>query len=132
MIAHLCPYTFGEAVYEARVMMKINPSENDEDCGNEENQSLIRLSGKPGKNTTQVLEMYPNPIENGTILTINNANYLIGSMVISNVLGQQLFQYSVSKEESEITFPVNLMPGIYYLRVKFTNNTLAVQKLVVK
>lgn len=80
--------------------------------------------------TTDQLNLYPNPVESGGALSIENLEGNIVSIEIYNLQGQQISSVQLINE-SQIRIPFNLESGMYELKI-ISKNKAWVKSIVVK
>ncbi len=88
----------------------------------------IEVAAAIGKNNIDGLNIYPNPVNNGTIY-ITSDTPVSKKVTIYNITGKQVFSKEV--ENGEAISIRNLKTGIYLVKV-IENDKVAVQKLMVK
>jgi hypothetical protein len=77
------------------------------------------------------LKVYPNPAENGRV-TLELNNGMISEIRLINIAGKEAAVQKMDFETSKYTLElVNVPNGIYFIRVKTTENKVVVKKLVV-
>jgi hypothetical protein len=77
------------------------------------------------------LKVYPNPAENGRV-TLELNNGMISEIRLINIAGKEAAVQKMDFETPKYTLElVNVPNGIYFIRVKTTENKVVVKKLVV-
>jgi hypothetical protein len=77
------------------------------------------------------LKVYPNPTENGRV-TLELNNGLISEIRLINIAGKEAAFQKMDFETPKYTMElVNVPNGIYFIRVKTTDQKVVVKKLVV-
>jgi hypothetical protein len=76
---------------------------------------LVKNSVSIKENTTEILEIYPNPTTEKVHIDSKNADVLPYEVRSKN--GMKLFEGTVSKEANEISFS-NLAQGTYFITLK--------------
>ena len=116
-IAWLCPNVHGHAVYQARsVLFNITKQQYVNACEKGEPNSSKRFASSVINNTASSVKLYPNP-SNGNI-TIQTDDALIYNVTIYNLLGEKVFESSVSNKQS---INLNNLPSATYI-VHIQNN----------
>jgi hypothetical protein len=77
------------------------------------------------------LKVYPNPAENGRV-TLELNNGMISEIRLINIAGKEAAVQKMDFETPKYTLELlNVPNGIYFIRVKTTENKVVVKKLVV-
>jgi hypothetical protein len=77
------------------------------------------------------LKVYPNPAENGRV-TLELNNGMISEVRLINIAGKEAATQKMDFETPKYTLELMNVPnGIYFIRVKTTENKVVVKKLVV-
>jgi hypothetical protein len=125
-LAKQCPFTHGNAVYMARVLMQPYDEAGTEyhnSCEESENERSIEGSIV---NTESDLKIYPNP--NNGIFSLLSPDGNQKSVIIYDMMGKVVYTSETSSEE--ITIDISDEPkGVYLIKIKM-NNTTEVRKLV--
>ncbi|MES2558626.1 MAG: T9SS type A sorting domain-containing protein [Bacteroidota bacterium] len=82
----------------------------------------------PLRPATETISVFPNP-SSGDDLTIRSSASMSG-ITVMNALGQVLNTLDVAQQE-ELVWRPRLNPGIYFLNIRFHNNTTAVHKVII-
>ncbi len=119
-VANQCPYSGGKAVYKARALLKIADNDlhwNDADiCNGSPKESF-------DSNVGNQFLIFPNPSDN--IITLK---YLIADsseckIILKDILGRQLQQYTLETKNSTISIGLKTYPaGIYLLSLLNNEN----------
>ena len=80
-----------------------------------------------GKQTSDGLSFYPNPVSNGKIY-ITSKTSLDKDILIFDVLGKKILQTTISSRELNIT---SIPPGVYIIKIT-EGDTTATRKLIVR
>lgn len=126
-IANLCPYEYGNAVYEARMML----SSSYPVIVNEQNLCGIKDQKPAGSNDDEKsVTVYPNPSNNVLQIILNgNPERLIYRGKVIDLFGRPVIEFSI-KEILEI--PVSeLNPGLYLITIgsyKEANTKVLIQR----
>jgi len=72
--------------------------------------------------------VYPNPVKNGEVVNIQSADHVAG-VVITDVAGKII---EVSTDNHSLITTTNLLPGIYLVKVEFSNGAIRMQELLVR
>ena len=77
------------------------------------------------------LKVYPNPADNGRV-TLELNNGMISEVRLINIAGKEAAMQKMDFETPKYTLELlNVPNGIYFIRVKTTENKVVVKKLVV-
>ena len=124
-IAYLDPYTNGDAVYTARVMMNINPDDE-----NYDNKSLQLYPKQEAKANS--VHVYPNPTKESITITFDQAISNDGIIEIWSIMGTKLLSNTIPKSYVEQKVNVNsLTSGIYFYIIKVNDDTFSSGKLII-
>ena len=77
-------------------------------------------------------KIYPNPSHSSNYLNISQINS-IGSIIITNILGQEYYKFSIDSQSSNIDYSVNISEwpnGLYFIILE--NNSYNIVKRFVK
>ena len=88
--------------------------------------SLVSFA-QDGKQPTESLGFYPNPVSNGKIY-ITSKTSLDKEILIFDVLGKKVLQTTISSRELSIT---SIPPGVYIIKIT-EGDTTATRKLIVR
>jgi hypothetical protein len=87
--------------------------------------------GIPGENDRKELRIYPNPAQVKQI-TLDFQNSEMMEIRLINIAGKELITKNMDFGTSTYTLQLDEVPnGIYFVRVKTTENRIVVKKLVV-
>ena len=124
-IANYDPATNGDAVYTARVMLNINP----------DNQNLdytLAPKGYPSLIKENSVKVYPNPAKKQFTIEFNdiiNSNALIeiyGNM--GNLVHSEIMQSGVYIQNINVS---QLKDGLYYYRIIMNDSNISSGKLII-
>ena len=124
-IANFDPYTNGDAVYLARLMMNINP--DNEDAKNKSFQQKPKDVIKANS-----VHINPNPAKEIVTITFDQAIANDGVIEIRNIMGSIILANTIPKSNSEQKVDVSkLTSGIYFYVIKINDNQLSSGKLII-
>jgi len=126
-IAYLCPFTYGPAVFEARVIANIDINEESSTCDNQDYQRKRNPEIVQTKNT---LSISPMPATAGGSITINTPIGLSNIMIL-NQLGQIIYEETLDKTLNKAVIQPVLSSGVYILKVTLSNGQLSNNKLII-
>jgi hypothetical protein len=150
VLANQCPAVDGPAVHKARTLFDLINGTltfyNDDSCETSgytgaRNGTLleqsIELSLLKAHESEQIkgrtrnhYSIFPNPAS--THIAIQSSEYRgLATILIFDVSGHLLLQEHVSLETTQIKLPVDLMNGVYYLKILDTKNGCTVKKVVI-
>jgi hypothetical protein len=133
LIAGLCPYIYGSAVFEARTILQWDYVEESEECqqANLDPDSYIRYGSENIYSKKNNLLVYPQPVMKGKELTITSIEQDISEVTIINIFGSEEF---TQKDILVKTFKINteFESGMYFIQVKLCTGELMVQKLIIQ
>ena len=122
-IAYLDPYTNGDAVYTARVMMNINPDNADV------KSALIPPKQEVKPNTVHV---YPNPAKETVTIAFDQPISNDGVIEIWSIVGNKLLSSTISKSALQQNVNISsLTSGIYFYVIKVNGDKFASGKLII-
>ncbi len=124
-LAYLDPYTNGDAVYMARVMMNINPDD--------ENNESKAMQQKPKQIVkANAVHVYPNPAKETITITFDQAISNDGTFEIWNIMGSKILSNTIPKNYTEQKVDVsNLISGIYFYIIKVNGEKFSSGKLTI-
>jgi hypothetical protein len=135
-IASLCPYYYGNVVYNAQAMYRIlyedDTTSFDDNCSND-------FSARPSQPnvaqaaTEQAYQLFPNPNDGSFILrqTINDATPV--TIEITDMLGRVMVTKDVRFANNTTQLQLNnLSSGVYLLRVTDNNKKISNFKFVIQ
>lgn len=80
---------------------------------------------------TKELKVYPNPCKTDKV-TLDFNGLLISEVQLTSITGKQVLSKKLQFSESKITLQLNnIQNGMYLLKVKTTENKVAVKKFIV-
>ncbi len=80
---------------------------------------------------TRSVVILPNPVTNGQF-TVQTA-FPIGALEVISILGDMVYSHEYAGNSMEIKVSTsNLKPGVYFVRLRFSDNQLAVKKLIIQ
>ncbi|MEI6823674.1 MAG: T9SS type A sorting domain-containing protein [Bacteroidota bacterium] len=124
-IAYSDPFTNGDAVYLACVMLNINP-----DDINYKQKSLQQYTKPEAKPNT--VHVYPNPAKESVTIAFDQPIPNDGIIEIWSILGNRLLSNTIPKDYTEQKVNVNsLTSGIYFYVIKVNNDMFASGKLII-
>ena len=124
-IAYSDPFTNGDAVYLACVMLNINP-----DDINYKEKSLQQFSKPEAKPNT--VHVYPNPAKETVTIAFDQPISNEGTVEIWSVMGNKLISNIIPKDYIEQKVNVNnLKSGIYFYVIKISNDRYSSGKLII-
>jgi hypothetical protein len=133
-IAHQCPFTGGNAVFQARGMLSLIDTLG-------YNDSLICGSGYAYRTTKNItttignlvafeLKLYPNPANKEVIIKWSNLNCTTCKLYFYNSIGQKINEYILNKEEGIQTINTSSwQTGIYTSIINTADNKKIYKKL---
>ena len=124
-MAYLDPNTNGDAVYTARVMLNIDP--DDEEYENKSLQQLPKQQIK--KNAVHV---YPNPTKETVTIAFDQPISNDGLIEIWSIVGNKLLSCTIPKSSNQQKVNVgSLTSGIYFYIIKVNGDKFASDKLII-
>ncbi len=124
-IAYSDPYTNGDAVYTACVMLNINPDEI-----NYKEKSMQQYP-KP-ETKPNAVHVYPNPTKESFTIAFDQPIINDGIIEIWNIMGSRLLSNIIPKGYIEQKVNVNsLTSGIYFYVIKVNGDKFASGKLII-
>ncbi len=102
-------------------------------CINLKNALKVKNLLKNNKNFTNnkdAIDIYPNPVNTSSILTIQRDSEIDCSIEIFDMTGKSVFKKYLAENDKNITLPPNLVNGIFFLNIK-TLNTITTKKLTI-
>jgi hypothetical protein len=125
IIAELCPNVFGTAVHQARsILFNTTYKRYVNKCEFSNNAKQSRLASTQ---TTQAsgIKLYPNP-SNGNI-TIETTDDLSYNMTVYNVLGEKVFDSTVTNKQS---INLNYLPSATYIvLIKYNDSIIKTERI---
>ena len=80
---------------------------------------------------TKELKVYPNPCKTNKV-TLDFNGLLISEIQLTSITGKQVLSKKLQFSETKIVLQLNnIQNGMYLLKVKSTNNKVAVKKFIV-
>ena len=80
---------------------------------------------------TQELKVYPNPCKTNKV-TLDFDGLLISEIQLTSITGKQVLSKKLKFSETKVVLQLNnIQNGMYLLKVKSTNNKVAVKKFIV-
>jgi hypothetical protein len=115
------PYVGGNTVYTARIMLGIEPFENE----------LAYKTSSPGTDKKTIVA-YPNPASQMVTFRFDEIPEEESAVIeIHSVCGKMVLSVRVQPLETEYTTALNNLPnGIYLVRIKYANGDQASVKLI--
>ena len=124
-IAYSDPFTSGDAVYTARVMLNVNP--DDENYENKAMQQYPKKEVIPNS-----VHVYPNPAKEMVTITFDQPISSEGTVEIWSIMGNKLFSTTIPKSYIEQKVNVsNLTSGIYFYIIKVSDEKFSSGKLII-
>ena len=124
-IAYSDPYTNGDAVYTARVMLNINP-----DGINPKSAIFIQKPNKEVKPNT--VHVYPNPARETITVTFDQPLANEGTVEIWSIIGNKLQSNTIPKAYAEQKVNVSsLSSGIYFYIIKVNGDKFSSGKITI-
>ena len=124
-IAYLEPNANGDAVYMVRVMMNINPD-------NENNESKALQQKPKTGNKANSVHVYPNPAKETITITFDQAISNNGTFEIWNIMGSKILSNTIPKNYVEQKVDVSsLTSGIYFYVIKVSGEKFSSGKLTI-
>lgn len=123
--AYQNPFTGGEAVYEARVLLLMDMEDGD-------HAPRTMLHNNQPNDEVKNYKLYPNP-NTGTMTLEYNINTTdTGILQIYDVTGKQLKNYVLNPENKSMNIIANeLSAGVYYYSIKVNDLSVKTDKLVI-
>jgi hypothetical protein len=132
-IAQQCPYQYGKAVYQARMLLGfVDTAQYCNECEiifpPSDNKRLIIGN----KDNNDIVKLYPNPAKNEITIEFN---YLIEENILFelyDVLGNKVMCRQLLRNNNKVNVSTkNLNQGIYFYKIILNNNIIASDKLVI-
>ena len=142
-IANQCPYKGGEAVYKARLIYNTLIDthiyfDDDSLCGLREHEFNDGKStsvteeplSKDLSNTTFTANVFPNPANEFVNLIIPQSSFETGEILIFDVLGKKVFDFTLSPSKQKYTFDTSHFDdGVYFYQIWIDGQSIASDKL---
>ncbi len=138
-IANQCPYQGGEAVFKARLMYNElidSPIYFDDDslCSLWEDKTAETKSKNKMEEINNKFQssanLYPNPANKVVNLTIQQSSFQVGEIVIFDMLGKKVFDFTLSPSQQKYTFDTsNFDNGVYFYQVWIDGKSILSDKL---
>jgi PKD repeat protein len=129
-IAALCPLEYGSAVYEAHGLLM---TKGVADSSYDFEQNCISFAENRSKSAIQdeSIEVFPNPTTG--LIHINFANNnLADKFILSNLLGQKIYEYTIPENQTQIDLDLSPMEnGIYMFNILCKNQTIQKGKVII-
>ena len=124
-IAYSDPFINGDAVYTARVMLNIDP-----DNENNENKSLQQ---QPKQNVkSNLAHVYPNPAKETVTITFDQPITSEGTVEIWNIMGNKLLSNAIPKSYVQQNVNISsLSSGIYFYIIKVNGDKFSSGKIMI-
>jgi len=124
-IAYSDPFINGDAVYTARVMLNIDP-----DNENNENKSLQQ---QPKQNVkSNLAHVYPNPAKETVTITFDQPITSEGTVEIWNIMGNKLLSNAIPKSHVQQNVNISsLSSGIYFYIIKVNGDKFSSGKIMI-
>ena len=124
-IAYSDPYTNGDAVYMACVMLNINPDDV-------KVKSAIFIQKPNKENKPNAVRVYPNPAKETVIIAFDQPIASEGMVEIWNIMGNKLISTIIPKDYTEQKVNVNnLKSGVYFYVIKVNDDKILTGKLII-
>lgn len=124
-IAYLTPYAGGDAVYTARVMLNINPDEQNLDYAKAPSHDI-----SSSKEITAVV--FPNPAKDKVTVKFNDAIDTDANFELYGIMGNLVFSSTINKGFTEMQIDINIIrAGLYFYTVKVNNTKINSGKLTI-
>jgi|GEM_PF-2194701 len=133
-IAHQCPYSGGNAVYQARAFVETyySQTEDYDDVGICLQQGIYKQGETKKTITPHDFTLHPNPASNQIVIDIKGNIDGICRIEIINNVGEVVLAQSYNCEQKSHTLDIsNLTDGMYQVRVAFNNEYRFISKLAV-
>ncbi len=124
-IALQCPYNGGEAVFDARAMLKLINDTTDYDdsilCATED-LAVAKRRAPTSVDTNYSFNLFPNPANSTINLSYNLGVMNSAQLFLYDMLGREFLVINLDNKNNFVTIDISKMsPGLYYARV--TTNT---------
>ena len=124
-IAYSDPYTNGDGVYTARVMLNIDP-----DDSNLVYRMALQLPKQVVKSNS--VHVYPNPAKEMITIAFDEPISNDGIIEIWSIMGKKLLATTIPKATKQQKVNISsLTSGIYFYVIKVNNNKLTSDKLII-
>jgi hypothetical protein len=146
-VAMQCPYKYGNAVSEARAMLKLLDSSsvfmnecekpvvmnNERSRGNGKNEKGNGESSSIYENNiSKPFNVYPNPANDKLFVEYNLNEKQTGSFELYDIIGNKVASYKINSNLNSMQISINsLQGGIYTYKIIVDNNVVKVDKLVI-
>ena len=118
-IANTCPFSGGEAVYQARALLGEKIFYDDDVLCQPASPLIKQKEDLPFDFT-----LYPNPSNGFVVLELEAAAVEEGTIILTDALGKQVFISQIRAGEEAISLIINdLLPGIYFVNVRTTHQS---------
>jgi len=133
LIAGLCPYIYGSAVFEARAILQWDYVEESEECqqASLDPDSYIRYGSGNNYIKQNNLLVYPQPLAQGRELTITSKTESISEITIINLFGNIEFNEK-GIWVNTVKIRTDFESGMYFIQVKLSSGDVIVQKVIVQ
>jgi len=126
------PMSGGNYVITARALYAlVNPSKHYND------RELCLLDGIQLKQTQQIsakpkCRLFPNPANESATLSYQLGGDATGVLTLFNHVGQEIARHELNAEETSFKFStINMVPGVYYLKIRQNSEIIDNLKLVI-
>ena len=128
--AQQCPYYYGNAVYQARLLLSFfDTTQYYNECELPVYQDGQKVNPNTIENTLKnYFNVYPNPANE--MITVENLTGNSAIIEIYNYLGTKICSYKINKSVNFISLK-ELACGLYIYRISQNNNTIKSDKLIV-
>jgi predicted SPOUT superfamily RNA methylase MTH1 len=131
-IAAQCPYQYGSAVYQARLLLSfVDSVEYSNVCENSYvNTGNLKIVAENQENNNDniTFTVFPNPAND--VLTVLKTSESIAIIEIYNYIGNKIMS-KVLKENSSIISISDLSTGVYLYKIIINNEVIKTDKVIV-
>ncbi len=131
-IAEQCPYTGGNAVFSAGVILSALLDTNiyyNCDIINFKNYQTTNIEKK--ENNVLIGKIYPNPNSGQLFLEYDLPEGKTGKLIIYNTLGDKICSYSLQSELKTLIINKDLSNGIYFYKIVVDDKVIINKKLII-
>lgn len=134
-IAEQCPYTSGNAVFSARVLLSqidtVLYTNECESVGFNSNKSQLLSDNKDYNITSDKYKIYPNPSNNIINIELFNVNENIVAFELYDILGKKIYSSVLTEIKNKIDI-TSLKQGVYHYKIDIDNSTFSGKIIVIQ
>lgn len=78
------------------------------------------------------LQIFPNPVQNSGMLTIENMDLEIEKIVLYDCLGKEVLRNTINPSKAATISVKEIVNGFYFIKIGFTNGTTVIRKIIIE